>query len=334
MINAAIIGLGWWGRHLVESAQGSREKIRFVRGVDLDPDAAHDFAAQHWLRLSTDYADVLADPNIEAVVLTTPHALHVDQALQAAEAGKHVFVEKPLALNGADAARVVAACRKAGVVLGVGHERRFEPALIEIARMVAAGELGTIMHAEAHFSHDSLAELDPGNWRLAPEHAPAAGMTAMGVHLTDSLIGMLGPVDHLYAETAKQAIAAPGGDVVSVLLRMKSGATAFVSSILKTPFFMRLHVFGSDAWVEARDRVRPEAVGVVDFTVCRAGGTPETRKVPAIDAALANLEAFAEAASGGAPYPISPDDMVHNVAVLEAIGESAESGQRAAVTLP
>ena len=86
--------------------------------------------------------------------------------------------------------------------------------------------------------------------------------------------------------------------------------------------------------VEARDRVRPEAEGLVDFTVCRAGGEPATRQIPAIDAARANLEAFAEAASGGAPYPIPPQDMVHNVAVLEAICASAESGAPAPVTRP
>jgi len=334
MIDAAIVGLGWWGRHLVECVQGSSERIRFVRAADLAPEPVEEFAARHGLSLSADYADALVDPRVEAVVLTTPHAWHAEQAIQAAAAGKHVFVEKPLALSGADAERIVAACEKAGVVLGVGHERRSEPALIEIKKMIAAGELGTIMHAEAQFSHDSLASLDAGNWRLAPEHAPAAGMTAMGVHLTDSLIDMLGPVDHLYAETARQAMAAPGGDVVSVLLKFRSGATAFVASILKTPFFMRLHVFGSNAWVEARDRVRPEAEGLVDFTVCRAGGVPETRQIQAIDAARANLEAFATAAAGGAPYPIPTDDMIHNVAILEAICASAESGQPAPVTRP
>ncbi len=334
MINAAVIGLGWWGRHLVESVQGSSARIRFVRAVDIAPDSAQEFAARHWLRLSAVYADALQDPHVEAVILTTPHAWHVDQAIEAAKAGKHVFVEKPHALTGADAERVVAACRKAGVVLGVGHERRFEPALIEIKRMIAAGELGTIMHAEAHFSHDSLAGLDPGNWRLAAEHAPAAGMTAMGIHLTDTLIDMLGPVDRLYAETARQAMAAPGGDVVSVLLRFRCGATASVTAILKTPFFMRLHIFGSDAWVEARDRVRPEAEGLVDFTLCRSGGAPRTRQIPAIDAARANLEAFATAASGDAPYPISAEDMIHNVAVLEAICVSAERGEAARVVRP
>lgn len=325
MIDAAIVGLGWWGRYIVESQQGG-DAIGFIRGCDLDPDAAAGFADAKGLRLSADFADVLGDPDVQAVVLTTPHAYHAEQVVQAAQAGKHVFVEKPLALNRADAHRAVAACAKAGVVLGVGHERRFEPALIEIKRMVEEGELGTIMHAEANFSHDSLSKLDPGNWRLSPEHAPAAGMTAMGVHLTDSLIGMLGPVEHVYAETAKRVMEAPSGDVVSAHLRFESGATGYINSILATPFFMRLQVFGSDAWVEARDMVRPEAKGVVRFTTCRAGSEPETREIVSIDAARANIEAFAEAAAGGAPYPIPLDEMVHNVAVLEAIVRSSESG--------
>ncbi|UCH74870.1 MAG: Gfo/Idh/MocA family oxidoreductase [Rhodospirillales bacterium] len=327
MIDAAIVGLGWWGRHLVETAQTSSRRIRFVRAVDSAPEPVREFAGRHGLHLSADYTDALTDPQVQAVILTTPHACHAEQAIQAAEAGKHVFVEKPLALTGADAAHIVASCERAGVVLGVGHERRFEPALREIKAMIADGELGTLMHAEAHFSHDTLAALDPSNWRLSPMHAPAAGMTAMGVHLTDTLIDLMGPVAHLYAETAKQVLSSPGGDVVSVLLKFQNGATAFVSAILKTPFFMRLHVFGSDAWIEARDRVRPEAEGLVDVIRCRAGGSPEAREVASIDAALANLEAFAMAAAGKATYPIPVRDMVHNVAVLDAIRRSVELGQ-------
>ena len=149
MIDAAIIGLGWWGRCLTDALQGNSERMRFVRGVDVAPEAAAGFAAEKGFALSADYGDALGDPAVQAVVLATPHALHADQVVAAAQAGKHVFVEKPLALTRADAARAAGACDKAGVVLGIGHERRFEPALIEAARMVQDGALGTIMHAEA-----------------------------------------------------------------------------------------------------------------------------------------------------------------------------------------
>ena len=87
MIAAAVVGLGWWGRHLVESVQGTSARIRFVRAADVAPEAARDFAARHGLRLSSDIAEVLADPQVEAVILTTPHALHAEQAVRVAEVG-------------------------------------------------------------------------------------------------------------------------------------------------------------------------------------------------------------------------------------------------------
>ena len=327
MIDAAIVGLGWWGRQIVGTLQGVSDKIRFVRGVDIRPDAAADFAAQRGFPLSADLEDALDDPRVDAVILATPHSLHEQQIVRAAAAGKHVFSEKPLALTRASAARAIAACEEAGVVLGIGHERRFEPALVEIGRLLGGGELGTVMHAEANFSHDGLAELDAGDWRRSRAEAPAAGMTSMGIHLTDSLIHMLGPIDRVYAQTAKRVMATESGDVVSVHLRFESGATGYLNSILATPFFMRFHVFGSDAWVEARDTVRPEAEGITHLTIRRKGSEPETREVESIDTVRANLEAFAEAAAGGAPYPFTKEEILHNIAALEAIVRSAETGR-------
>ena len=331
MIDAAIIGLGWWGRYIVGALHGESAFIRFVRGVDLAPEAAADLAAEKGFPLTADYRHALDDPAVQAVVLTTPHALHADQVVAAAKAGKHVFVEKPLALTRADAARAAAACEAAGIVLGVGHERRFEPALIEIARMIGDGELGAIMHAEASFSHDSLARLPADNWRVSPEHAPAAGMTAMGVHLTDSMIAMLGPVGQVWAQTTRRVVAAAGGDVVSAHLTFESGATGYINAILATPFFMEFRVFGSDAWVVARDTVRPEVEGTTYLTVRRAGAEPEMREIASIDSVRANLEAFAQAAAGGAPYPVPRSEMIHNIAVLEAIARSVGSGEATVV---
>ena len=192
-IDAAIVGLGWWGRHIVRSLAGS-ESIRLRRAVDADPGAAAAFAAEHALPLSADLAELLADESIDAVILATPQALHEAQVIASAAAGKHVFCEKPLALTRAGAERAIAACRAAGVVLGIGHERRFEPALTEIKRLADAGELGTLMHVEANYCHDRLTGLDPSNWRAAGAGQPPAGMTGTGVHMTDAFIHMFGEI--------------------------------------------------------------------------------------------------------------------------------------------
>jgi predicted dehydrogenase len=153
MINAAIIGLGWWGKNIVNAVQAKTERVRFLRGVSKEPDTVRDFAAHHNLELSTHLDDALGDPRVQAVVLATPHSLHTDQIVAAARAGKAVFCEKPLALNKADAVRAVAACEQAGIVLGVGTNKRFWPSMRELRRVVAGGELGEILHLEGHFSN-------------------------------------------------------------------------------------------------------------------------------------------------------------------------------------
>ena len=325
MIRAAVVGLGWWGRTIVERLQDSR-KLQVVRAVDVRSDAARPFAAAHGLPLSSALDEALADPGIEAVILATPHALHHGQVLAAAAAGRHVFCEKPLALRRADAEEMVRACRARGLVLGIGHERRFEPALIEVERLIAAGALGTIMHIEANFSHDKLAGVPPGDWRAARAHSPIPAITGMGIHLTDAFIHMLGEVAEVFALTARRVLEAEGGDVASVQLRFASGATGFLSCILVTPLYLRFAVFGSDAWVEVRNDTHPDTPGPVTLTLCRRGGAPEHRRIEWIDTVRANLEAFADAIGGGKAYPFTEAEMIANVAVLEALCESAQTG--------
>lgn len=330
-IAAAAVGLGWWGKHIVRRLAGS-EKIRITCAVDPDAAGVGAFAAEQRLPLERDLGAVLARKDIDAVILATPHSLHETQAVAAANAGKHVFCEKPLSLAAASAARIVDACRTAKVVLGVGHERRFEPALIEIKRLVDSGALGTIMHVEANFNHDKLAGVDPGHWRLSPADAPAAGMTGMGVHLTDAYIHMFGAIASVYALTARRVLRSETGDVVSVLLRFKTGLTGYVNAILATPHHCRLLVYGSEAWVEALNTTHPDTPGPTELTICRKGGAPETRDYAWTDTVRANLEAFADAVAGRAAYPYSEFEKLHNVAVLEAVARSAATG--AAVALP
>ncbi|MBI2510166.1 MAG: Gfo/Idh/MocA family oxidoreductase, partial [Betaproteobacteria bacterium] len=132
MINAAIIGLGWWGRNIVQSVQGKSAKLRFVHGVSKELDAALPIAEANGFTLSDDLEQALADQRVQAVVLATPHSLHAEQIVRVAAAGKPVFCEKPLSLNRADAERAVAACAKAGVPLGVGQNKRFWPSMVEL----------------------------------------------------------------------------------------------------------------------------------------------------------------------------------------------------------
>jgi predicted dehydrogenase len=325
VIRAAIVGLGGWGRHIVRSLAGSKT-IELVRAADVNVEAVADFASDHGLDLYDGLEPLLADGAIDAVILATPHSLHEAQILAVAGAGKHVFCEKPLALSKASAERSIAACRAAGVVLGIGHERRFEPGLIEIKRMVAEGTLGTIMHVESNFSHDKLAKVAATDWRASPIEAPAAAMTGMGIHLTDAYIHLFGEVAEVYAQTARRVTASQSGDVVSVQLRFAAGMTGYLNAIMATPLYLRFQVFGSEAWVEARNATHPDTPGATTLTVCPKGGEPQSRELAWTDSVRANFEAFAEAVAGRADYPFTCHEMLHNSAVFEAICRSAESG--------
>src|SRR5580698_446283 len=166
MIDAAIVGMGWWGRTLVESVAGSSDQLRFVAGTTrtLTP-VAQEFAAANDLRLYDGLDAILADPAIDAVVLATPHSMHSAQTVAAAAAGKHVFCEKPFALTRADAEAAVAATERAGVTLGLGYNRRFHPEMTSLRDQIRSGALGTILHVEATMTFPNGLALKPDAWR-------------------------------------------------------------------------------------------------------------------------------------------------------------------------
>jgi predicted dehydrogenase len=314
MIDAAIVGLGRWGRVLVAAVQGKSDRLRFTRGVSRNPGAHGDFAATHRIGLVADLDAVLADRSIDAVALATPHSLHCQQIIAVAAAGKAVFCEKPLTLTKADAELAVEACRKTGVVLGVGTDKRFFPAVAELMRLARDGELGRILHLEAHFSNEVAGTF--AEWRYSLEESPAGGMTGTGIHMLDALIGLGGPVRRV--QTLLQSHKPPPDplDSLSVLLEFASGISGTLAMLRSTPAYFRLHAFGRQA--------SAEALGRTDLVVRRSGAEPQHVNFPSVDSVQANLEAFADAVAGGAPYPIPTSEMLDTVAAFEAIAETAK----------
>jgi predicted dehydrogenase len=325
MLNAAVIGLGWWGKTITQRLSTSDE-IRVTRAVDLFPDRHADYTAKFGVPVTGDYADVLADPDVHVVILCTPNSLHTAQIRAAAEAGKHVFCEKPLALNRAEAEASVALCRSKGLMLGIGHERRYELAMEEITRMVRAGELGELMHAEGNFSHDKLINVPVTDWRRSATESPAAGYTAMGIHLSDGFISLFGPAVEVQAMTAARVLPGENGDVVSALLRHRNGATSYLNAILYTPHYLRFVVYGTKAWVEYRNATHPDTPGPATLTIGRTGQADEVRNFDWTDSVRANLDEFARAATGRGTYRFKDEELIGNVAVLEAIVASAAGG--------
>jgi predicted dehydrogenase len=324
MLNIAIIGLGWWGRILVDLAAQS-DKLRVVRVADVNAQA-QGFAKERGIPFSSHFDEALRDSSVQAVVLCTPHTQHTDQIVAGARAGKHVFCEKPLSMTRRDVLRAVAAVEQAGVELAVGHEKRFEPPIIEVMRLLQSGALGTPLQVEANFSQDKFLALDKDNWRLSGVEAPAGPMTATGIHLLDLSIGVFGEAQTVFASVKQLGSQLTNGDTLAALVTFKRGGHALISAMLATPFAGRFAVFGSKGWAEVRDKTHPEAPEGWTLTTCLRGERVHSIDIPPAPAVLRNLEAFADAATGIAPYPVPREQMIANVSALEAIFRSAASG--------
>jgi len=327
MLKAAVIGLGWWGKQITTCLAGSQH-ISITHGVDMAPQTVEGFAREHGLHLATSFDDVLADRSVEAVIIATPHSQHEVQVLKAVAAGKQVFCEKPLALTAAGAERMLEASERAGIVLGIGHERRFEPAMEYVLRAVASGELGQILHLEANVSHNLFASLDASNWRVGAKDAPAGAMTALGIHVTDLFISFVGRPLAVQAKTAKVLQSVAGVDHVSAQIEFACGATAALTCLSSTPFHGRMAVYGTHGWIEVREKGNVDKGLPTDLVRADAQGDRTTTSYPATNTVLANLESWAQAAAGHGRYRFTRDQLLDNIRVLEAIVASASEGSK------
>lgn len=316
MINAAIAGLGRWGRAIVDASVGY-ERLRFVTAIEPAMDAARAYCAEHRLTLVDDLAIALADPKIDAVFLATPHSLHRAQVEACAAAGKQIFCEKPLALHQDDARAMFAACRKAGVTLAVGHNRRFWPSMQALRAIVTGGELGTLLHVEGHNSNEnSKAVL--GGWRLSPEESPGGGLTGAGLHVLDGFVSLMGPVRNVYAQLVPRRQEPPQLDTVSLVLNFANGVSGTLTTIRMTPFYWRVHVFGTEGSAEVLDEAT--------LVLRKSGTTPERRTYPPVNALRAEFDAFVDCLAESHPFPVPEADVLATLAAFEATLLSIKTG--------
>jgi predicted dehydrogenase len=333
VIKAAIVGLGWWGKTLVESAEGC-DAIRFVAGATrtVTPEVEA-FAKQKGLKLASKYDALLEDADVDAVVLATPHSMHAVQVIAAAAAGKHVYCEKPFTLTKLEAEDAVAAVRRARVTLALGYNRRFHPEMTKLRDMIHNGELGTIMHVEATMTFPNALSINPKHWRADKAETPLGGLMPMGVHAVDGMIDLCGPIDHVFAQSFRRAAPIDADDTTSILFRMKEGMSGYLGTMTTTGPGFSFQVFGSKGWLRLEGVTHVVGASSEErrtrlFGNCRfqpVKGEAKTWQAATLDISRVALEAFAMAASGGPSYPIPLDQAIHGVAVTEAIIGSAAS---------
>ena len=322
MLRAASIGLGWWSNELAAAIQGKSSKIRIASCYSRSAEKRKTFAASFGTGTHESFEAVLADPAIDAVILTTPHSKHAEHVIAAARAGKHVFVEKPFTLTAESGRKAAAACAAAGVVLAVGHNRRFCAVAQELKRMAETGEFGRILHIETNFSAPSATRWTEQHWRASRIESPAGGLAGMGVHMIDLFTLLGGRAVRTLANAKRQVLQVDVDDTTSALFDLASGATAYLGSLCAAPFTVTCNVYGTAANAFAH-------VDADELRVQPGGGALAVRPLERVDTLLAELEEFAEACAGRAIFRVAPEEAIHAVAVMEAIAVSAAEAGRA-----
>jgi predicted dehydrogenase len=323
-MKVACIGMGWWSDVLGDAIKRSG-KLTIAGCYTRSAEKRDKFAAKYGCRAYPSYEAVLADRTIEAIVNTTPNAAHLETTRAAAEAGKHVFLDKPIANTVADARALTEACRRAKVVLALGYQRRRENHFRWVRRQITEGAFGRLVNAEANISRDRLGQIDLNSWRYTAEGMPGGVMLQIGIHYTDVLEYLLGPVKAVSGQFARLVLPGDNPDVASLVLEHENGALSTLNaSYASASEYYLMNIYGKEATAlyELHQGLR----------VLRRG-TKTATPVPAEknDTLVEELEEFLRAARGDGEPEMDGERATASLAVILAGIRSAREGRRVEV---
>lgn len=313
MFKLGIVGLGAWGKRLVSSVNGKSDSVKFTAAATRSPAKVADFAAERDISVSDSAEAIYGD--VDGIVVAGHAAYHASDAMQAVEAGKPVMVIKPLATTRADAEALYAKAAERNVLVAMGYDRCFAPAMEALRRRVKACDLGRVFHASGDFSVDRMLTFDADAWKADPETNPPGSMAD---HMMYVMIELMGPLSSLSVDATTQVVEHDFSDCASVTLRFAGGETGTLTAIGVSPNFNRLHMYGDKGWAEVRGTNRLEYQPV--------GGDLVVEEFDAVDMCRLQLETFAAAARGETAWPVPPADGINGVGALEAMLKSVNAG--------
>jgi predicted dehydrogenase len=319
-VKSASVGIGWWSNVLADAVQKS-ETLEIVTCFTRNPEKRADFAEKYGCRESESYEAILKDPEVEAILLTTPHTAHREQIEGAARSGKQVFVEKPLAHTVADSKAAVEACEKAGVVLSVGHSRRRQEGIRKLKELIEAEMLGQVISAEAHYSTGMALAVDQSHWRASRVENPGGALTSVGIHHLDTMAYLLGPIQRVSGFAKRQATPTELDDTVSAILEFESGPLGYLGSNFVLPHVFYLNVYGTEANAFSDD------VGKRLFLQRKGSEEREPVELKGVDIVFEEIDEFGRCIRSGERPEASGEEGIRAVAAIEAIMRSAEEGR-------
>jgi predicted dehydrogenase len=323
-LRVACIGMGWWSDVLADAIQRSK-KLEIVACFTRSEDKRRAFAAKYGCAPAPGYGTILKDRSIEAIINTTPNDAHLETTRAAAEAGKHVFLDKPIANSVSQGRAIADVCRKAGVVLALGYQRRRESHFRWIRQRIDAGEFGKLVNAEANISRDRLGKVDLNSWRYTAAGMPGGVMLQIGIHYSDVLEYLLGPVKAVSGRFAQLVLPGDNPDVASMVLEHESGALSTLNASYASAseyYLMNLYGKEATAYYDMHSGLR----------VLKRGGTSASPvPCPKNDTFVEELEEFASAARGEGAPEMGGDAATRSLAVIRAGIVSAREDRRVEV---
>ena len=322
-MNVACIGMGWWSDVLADAIQRSG-KLKIVACYSRSREKTEKFAGKYNCNAVASLDAILEDRNVEAVINTTPNNVHLETTLAAAQAGKHIFLDKPIANTIADARRITDACRSAKVVLSIGYQRRRESHFRWIKQHIE--DFGRLVNAESNISRDRLGKIDLSSWRYTAEGMPGGVMLQIGIHYTDVLEYVIGPVKAVSGRFVRLVLPGDNPDVASLILEHENGALSTLNaSYASASEYYLMNIYGK------------EASAYYDFLqglrfLKRGEERAERIACPQNDTIVEELEEFAAAVGGETEPEMDGERATRSLAVILAGIRSAREGRRVEVS--
>jgi len=246
-LRVAVVGIGWWSDVLADACKRST-LFDIATCYTRSPDKRAAFAKKYNCAQSESYEAILADPSIEAVINTTPNNVHLETTRQAADAGKHVFLDKPIANTVAEGFEIARICEKAGIVLALGYQRRRETHFRWIRNEIDAGRFGKLVQAEGNISRDRLGKIDLSSWRYQAAGMPGGVMLQIGIHYVDVLEFLMGPVKRVSGMSNQLVLPGDNPDVANLILEHENGAISnLTASYASASEYYMMNIYGKEA---------------------------------------------------------------------------------------
>jgi len=321
----ASLGIGWWSDVLADAAQRTGGRVEILSCFTRSPDKRQAFAEKYGCAGAASLDELLADGGIEGIINTTPNHVHLETTRAVAAAGKHVFLDKPIANTIGEAKAITKACADAGVTLGVGYQRRRESHFRWIKERIDAGDFGTLVQAEANISRDRAGQFEPGHWRYTAEGMPGGVILQIGLHYVDVLMMLLGPVKSVSGMASQLVLPGDNPDVGTLMMHHENGAVSSLStSYASASEYYLMNVYGKkmSAYYNLFDGLRALKQGETSHTPIKADE---------VDTLAEELIEWADAAQGGTAPEVGGDSATESLAVVKAGIKSVAEGRHVEV---